>query len=85
MKDQPLKDRPRSGRPQVIKREMVRKAFEDDLALKMTKLAKRKKISVATVSRAVKSEGGKFEALEETSVKCCNASEASRAMWPSSE
>ena len=53
-----LKDRPRSGRPQVIKRETVRKAFEDDPALKMTKLAKRKKISVATVSRAVKSEGG---------------------------
>ena len=38
---------------------MVRKAFEDDPALKMTKLVKRKKISAATVSRAVKSEGGK--------------------------
>ena len=48
-----LKDRPHSGRPQVIKKEMVKKAFEDDLALKMTKLAKRKNISMATVSRAV--------------------------------
>ena len=41
-----LKDPPRSGRPQVIQRENVRKFAK-------------KKISVATVSRAVKSEGGK--------------------------
>ena len=53
-----LKDRPRSGRPQVIQRENVRKAFLKDPTLKMIELAK-KKISVATVSRAVKSEGGK--------------------------
>ena len=38
---------------------MIKKAFEDDPALKMTKLLKRKKISVATVFRAVKSEEGK--------------------------
>ena len=38
----------------------------------MTKLAKRKKISMATVFKAVKSE--KFEVLEETSVKYCNGS-----------
>ena len=36
-----LEDRPCSGRPQVIKRETVRKAFEDYPALKMTKLAEK--------------------------------------------
>ena len=54
-----LKDRPHSGRPQVIQRENVRKAFLKDMTLKMTELTKKKKISVATLSRAVKSEGGK--------------------------
>ena len=53
-----LKDRPHFGRPQVIQRENVRKAFLKDPTLKITELAT-KKISVATVSRAVKSEGGK--------------------------
>jgi len=54
-----LRDRPRSGRPQIIQRKNVRKAFLKDPTLKMTEFAKKKKISVATVSRAVKSEGGK--------------------------
>ena len=53
-----LKDRPRSGRLRVIQRENVRKAFLKDLTLKMTEIAK-KKISVATMSRAVKKERGK--------------------------
>ena len=53
-----LKDRPRSGRPQIIQRVNVRKVFLKDPTLKMTEFAK-KKISVATVSRAMKSEGGK--------------------------
>ena len=50
-----LKDRPRSGRPQIIKQKNVRKAFLKDPTLKMTESAKKKKISVATFSRAVKS------------------------------
>ena len=54
-----LKDQPRSGRPQIIKRENVRKAFLKNPTLKMTEFAKKKKISIVTVSRAVKSEGGK--------------------------
>ena len=53
-----LKDRPCSGTLQVIQWENVRKAFPKDPTLKMTEFMK-KKISVATVSRAVKSEGGK--------------------------
>ena len=53
-----LKDRPHSVRPQVIGRKTVSKAFENDPALKMTELAK-KKIFVPTVSRVVKNEGGK--------------------------
>ena len=53
-----LKDRPRSGRPQVIQRKNVRKAFQKDPTMKMAEFAK-KKISVATVSKAVKTEGGK--------------------------
>ena len=43
----------------LLKGEWSGKPFENDPTLKMTKLAKRKKISVATVSRAIKSEGGK--------------------------
>ena len=54
-----LKDRPRSGRPQKIRRETIKKAFENDPELKMTRLAQKKKISVSTVSRVVKSMGGK--------------------------
>ena len=52
-----LKDRPRAGRLQVVKSETIKKAFENDLTLTMTCLAK-KKISVSTVRRAVKIEGG---------------------------
>ena len=37
-----LQDRPRSGRPQVISRKIVRKAFENNLTLKMTELVKKK-------------------------------------------
>ena len=58
-KNESLKDRPRSGRPQIIQQKNVRKAFLKDPTLKMTDFAKKKKISEATVSRAVKSEGGK--------------------------
>ena len=54
-----LQDRPRLGRPQVIKRETVKKVFENDPTLKMTKFAQRKKISVSTVSRAIKNGRGK--------------------------
>ena len=49
-----LKDRPRSGRPQVVSRSVVKRAFERDPKLKMTELARKKKISKSTVSRAVK-------------------------------
>lgn len=54
-----LKDRPRSGRPQKIRRETIKKVFENDPELKMTRLAQKKKISVSTVSRVVKTMGGK--------------------------
>ncbi len=54
-----LKDRPRSGRPQKIRRGTIKKAFENDPELKMTRLAQKMKISVSTVSRVVKSMGGK--------------------------
>ena len=54
-----LKDRPRSGRPQVIQRKNVRKTFLKDPTLKMTEFAKTKKVLFANVSRAVKSEGGR--------------------------
>lgn len=57
--DEGLKDRPRSGRPRVVNRSAVRKAFVSNPMLKMTEFARKKKISVATVSRAVKEEGGK--------------------------
>ena len=54
-----LKDPPRSVRPQVIQRENFRKTFLKDPTLKMTEFEKKKKISVATESKAVKSEGEK--------------------------
>ena len=54
-----LKDRPWSGRPQKICRGTIKIAFENDPELKMTRLAQKKKISVSTVSRVVKSIGGK--------------------------
>ena len=55
---QSLIDRLRSGRTQVIQPENVRKAFLKNPTLEMPEFTK-KKIFVATVSRAVKSEGGK--------------------------
>ena len=54
-----LKDRPRTGSPRVVKTETIRKAFENDSMLKMTRLARKKKISVSTMRRAVKIEGEK--------------------------
>lgn len=54
-----LKDRPRSGRPRVVNTKTIRKSFENDPTLKMTHLARKKKISVSTVRRAVKIEMGK--------------------------
>ena len=54
-----LKDRPRPRRPQKIWRQTIKKAFEDDPELKMTRLVQNKKISVSTVSGVVKSMGGK--------------------------
>ena len=54
-----LKHPPRSVRPQVIQRENFRKTFLKDPTLKMTEFEKKKKISVATESKAVKSEGEK--------------------------
>ena len=53
-----LKDQSHSGRLQVFSQKAVRKAFENNSTLKMTELAKKKKISVATLLRAVKNEGG---------------------------
>ena len=41
-----LKDRPRTTRPRVVKTEAIRKTFENDPTLKMTRLARKKKISV---------------------------------------
>ena len=49
-----LKDRSRSGRPQVIRQKAVKEAFKHDPCQKMTRLAQEKKISVYTVSRRVK-------------------------------
>ena len=54
-----LQDCPQSGRPQVIKCETVKKTFENDTTLKMTKFAQRKKISVSTKSKTIKYRGGK--------------------------
>ena len=54
-----LKDRPRVGRPRVVKTAAIKKAFECEPTMKMTQLAKKQRISVSTVSRAVKHEGGK--------------------------
>ena len=54
-----LRDHTLSGRPQVIRRGIIRKAFENDPHLKMTTLARQKKISVSAVSRVVKSMEGK--------------------------
>ena len=51
-----LKDRPRTGRPRVVKTETIRKAFKNDPTLKMTHLARKKNISVSAVRRAVKIE-----------------------------
>src|SRR5277367_710980 len=48
-----LKDQHRSGRPRDLKRLSARRAFEPHRTLKMTALAKKKNISVETVSRAV--------------------------------
>ena len=63
-----LKDRPRSGRPQKIRRETIKKAFENDPGLKMTKLAQKKKISVSTVFRVVMpSSYNKRKTVEEPS------------------
>ena len=42
-----LKDRPCSGKPQVVKRLTVKRVSERNSKLKMTVLVKRKKISVA--------------------------------------
>ena len=53
-----LKDRPRTGRPRVVKT-TIRKAFENDPTSKMTHLARKKNISVSTVRKAVKVERGK--------------------------
>ena len=52
-----FKDRPRSGRPRVVKTVTIRKTFEIDPTLTMTRLARKKKISVSTVRRAVTIEG----------------------------
>ena len=56
---EPLHDRPRSGRPQTISRETIKKAFENDPHLKMRALARKKKISASSVSKLVKNMGGK--------------------------
>ena len=40
-----LKDRLRTGRPRVVKTETIRKTFENNQTLTMTRLAKKKKIS----------------------------------------
>ena len=44
-----LKDRPRTGRPRDAKTETIRKVFENDPTFEMTRLARKKKISVSTV------------------------------------
>ena len=52
-----LEGRPRTGTPRVVKTETIRKAFENDPTLEMTRPARKKKIPVSTVRRAVKIEG----------------------------
>ena len=52
------KDRPRTCRPRIVKTETIRKAFENDTTLKMTRLVRKRKISVSIVRRAVKIGGG---------------------------
>ena len=53
-----LKDRPRSGRPQIVSQKAIKKAFENDPCRKMTRLAQKKNISVSPVYRMVKNIGG---------------------------
>ena len=55
-----LQDRPRLGRLQVIKRETVKKGFENDPIPKMTKFGQK---SVSTVFRATKNGGEKSPRL----------------------
>ena len=65
-KGETLKDRPREGRPRVVKIGAIRKAFERNPKLKMTHLTKKKGISVSTVRRAVILEGGKSLKLKKS-------------------
>ena len=47
---QSFKDRPRVGRPRVVNTKAIKKAFEREPTMKMTQLAKKKRVSVSTVS-----------------------------------
>ena len=76
-----LKDRPRSGRPQVISQEAINKMFENDPC--QTRLAQKKTISFFTASRMVKKdERRKSETFQETPVECRNGSETAREEHP---
>ena len=46
-----LKDRPQSGRPQVISHEAIKKTFVNNPCHKMTRQSQKKKISVSTAFR----------------------------------
>ena len=52
--EQLLKDRPRSGRLQVIRHKAIKKPIKTESWKKMTRLIQKKKFSVSTVSRMVK-------------------------------
>lgn len=56
---QDIKDRPRSGRPQKLSPAEAKKAFIANPNMKMSELAKKKKVCKKTVSNAVKAAGGK--------------------------
>ena len=80
---EPLKDRPRLERPQVISQEAIKKAFENDPCQKMTRLTQKKNISVvSTVSIIGKKWKEKSETLQDTPVECSNSSKGSGEQLP---
>ena len=56
---QSLKDCPQSGKSQVIRQEVIKKAFGIDPCQKLTTLEQKKKISISTVSRLFKKMSGR--------------------------
>ena len=73
-----IKDHPQSGRPQVIRQVIIKKAFENDPCQKKTRLAEKKISSLCTVSRIVKKMRGK---RLRRSRKSCWVQQWFRCVW----